>query len=85
MALKLDNEYRIETDENNFVLVYELECYNEKTDKNYLKTDKSYFPKMSQALDKYLNDCIRPLGDIVVIHSELIRIEAIIKKIQYDK
>lgn len=82
MALKLDNEYRIETDENNFILVYESEQYNEKTDKNYIKKDKSYFPKLSQALDRYLNDCLRPLGDIVQIYNELERIEVLIKTLK---
>jgi hypothetical protein len=76
--LKLDENYKVEKDENNFVLIFEKEAYNEKTKKNYMQKDRWYYPKLSQVLDKYLNECLRPIPDIENVYKELIRVEKLI-------
>jgi hypothetical protein len=64
------------------VLVYEEIKFNKNTEKNYVFKDEWYFPKMSLALDKYMNECLKPLSTISEMIEELKRIETLIKSIK---
>lgn len=80
--MKLDENYRIESDSNNFILVYEIEKFNKNTKKDYMFKEESYFPKLSLALDKYMNECLKPQTEAVGVLKELTRVEDLIKTIK---
>lgn len=79
--LKLDDNYFIETDTNNFTLRFQKVVYDEKKKKDVTKKDEWNYPKLSQAMSKYLNECVRPLETIKEVFSELKRIELLIEKL----
>lgn len=82
MHMYLDNSYKVETDANNFVLVYEEIKFNKNTKKEYVFKEEWYFPKLSLALDEYMNECMKPLSTVSEALLELNRIETLIKSIK---
>jgi hypothetical protein len=60
--MKLDENYTLEGEEYNWILFYEKPTgkTNEKTGKEIVTKSKWYFPKIEQALKRYVNHAIKP-------------------------
>jgi hypothetical protein len=85
--IKLDERYSIETDSNNFTLKYEEKIIKEiKGEKKEMTSkDEWHYPKLSQCLNKYMNQSLKPLEDIVSLRQELKKIEEVIKNVKNAK
>lgn len=57
--MKIDENYSVETDSNNFVLRFEKEIFNEKTNKKGLSTKEFYCVDLEHVCKIYLRECIR--------------------------
>ena len=86
MILKLDDQYSIVSDSNNYTLKY-INTYigvdnKTKQTKEITSKDEWNMPKLSQAIAVYLNECLRPLNSIEELYQELVRVEELIKTIK---
>ena len=86
MNLKLDDNYTIETDSNNFTLRYSNTYIgkDKKSDEEKEITSKSewFCPSLSWALNVYLNECLKKNNTIEEVYAELKRVENIIAQIK---
>lgn len=83
--MKLDENYRIEHDSNNIILKYEKENgINEKTGKMQYSRDEWYFPKMSQALDKYVNQAMKVPDNVQELIQEVKKLDEKVSEIQLN-
>lgn len=80
--MKLDENYRIETDTNNFTLVYESKTFDEKKKKEVTSKDEWHYPDLKTALIKYVNQCLKPCESIKEV---LIRISELEKSLTTPK
>lgn len=80
--MKLDADYRIETDANNFTLRFEKLIFDEKKGKEVKSIREWYCKSLGYALNTYLNDCLRPCENIKEVVAELNRVEELIKTIK---
>ena len=78
--MKLDENYTIETDTNNFTLVYESKTFDEKKKKEVTSTDEWHYPDLKNALKKYVNQVIKPCESVVSLLEKLNKIESLIDK-----
>ena len=82
MNLKLDDNYTIGTDSNNFILRYSHTYIgkDKKTDedKEITSKDEWFYPTLSGALNTYLNECLKKNNTIEEVYAELKRVENII-------
>lgn len=81
--ITLDENYRIETEANNFILKYERPTgeINKKTGKEMVSSGEWYYGKLEHALDKYLNEALKPskyIQDLKTRLSEIARVITII-------
>jgi hypothetical protein len=87
-VLKLDDNYTVSMDTYNFTLKSEFKTIQQrlnngiKESKEVVSRDEWHFPSLQLALQKYLNECIRPLESIVELQKELERIEKLITTIK---
>jgi hypothetical protein len=83
--LKLDNNYSVSMDTYNFTLKSEFKTIKEivkdgvKENKEVVSKDEWHFPTFQLAIQKYLNECIRPLNSIIELQKELQRIDNLIQ------
>jgi hypothetical protein len=86
MNLKLDDNYTIETDSNNFILRYSNTYIgkDKSTNKDKEITSKAewFYPTLSGALNTYLNECLKRSDTVNDVYTELKRVENIIAKIK---
>jgi hypothetical protein len=80
--MKLDENYRIETDKYNFTLVYESKSFDEKKKKEVTSTDEWHYPDLKLALNKYVNQSLKPCKDALSVLEKLKELELLISKIQ---
>ena len=73
--MKLDENYELEGDKYNWVLKYESDLQiNKKTGEQYRAVDHWHFPNVRQALEKYMNEAIKPsrtVEDLLVALQEI--------------
>jgi Sec7-like guanine-nucleotide exchange factor len=77
--MKLDENYRIETDTNNFTLVYESKKFDEVKKKEFTSKDEWHYPELKYALIKYLNQSLKPCKSIKDVLSKISELEQLIK------
>jgi len=80
--MKLDENYQITTDSNNFVLRYEKMIYDEVKQKDVKSTSQWHCRSLSHALDIYMNEGFRGCEDITSLRAELERVEELIKTVK---
>jgi hypothetical protein len=86
LVIKLDENYRIECDTYNYHLKYsKVGEINEKTGKPSVSNDEWYFPRLSQALNRYFNQAMKSAADIEELKEEISRVEKIISGIKNIK
>ena len=74
--MKLDENYRLESDSNQWTLIYEKEgAINPKTDKPIVSSDKWYFGNLKQALMRYTDQSVKPSETVEELLIQLIRVE----------
>lgn len=79
--IKLDNNYSISGDIYNWTLNFEEERTN-KEGKKYTTTEEWYFPKLSQALNKYINQSLKVSESVEDLINKLNDIEKPCDKIK---
>lgn len=66
--MKIDNNYSIENDSHQWILKYEREGdINQKTGKPTKSESKWYCGTLKQALQRYLDECLKPAKDAQTI------------------
>ena len=80
--IRLDNNYFIETDANNFTLRFERTLWDEAKKKDVKSTNEWYCRDLSRVLNIYMNECLKPSEDVVSLRAELNRIEELINNIK---
>lgn len=80
--LKLDDNYSVSMDTYNFTLKSEFKTFDKVKNKEITSKDEWHFPTFQLALQKYLNECIKPLESIKDLQKELERIETLITNIK---
>lgn len=80
--ITLDDEFVVAPEENHFVLMRNIMVYSKKKKKKVPKVQKWWFPKLSMALERYLNESMRPLESVKEIAQKQKEIELLIKSIQ---
>jgi hypothetical protein len=79
--MKLDENYRIEQDAANWILIYESEGdVNPKTGKRSISRDVSYHANLRQALTVYLDKNLKGSTDILDVKNRLVEAERKIAK-----
>ena len=81
--IKLDNNFSIETDSNNFVLKFEKETgeIHSKTGNPIISKNQWFYGNLKGCLIKYSNESLKDCQDIKEVLSRLDEIEALIKSI----
>ncbi len=76
-TIKLDDNYSIVSDANNFTLKFEAVTKKEVKGemKDVKSTDEWNYPKMQQALNRYVDESVRQCEGIPEILSALNRVE----------
>lgn len=73
--MKLDKNYTLESDKNNWILSYKSdEKTNEKGEK-YHGTYSWYYPSLKDALQKYMDECLKPCESVEELFKELIKLK----------
>ncbi len=82
--MKLDSCFYLDTDKNNYILRYESKSgeINKKTGKEILKKDFWYYPKLNQALSKYINESLKPCENILSLNQKINELESLILTIK---
>lgn len=80
--IQLDNNYRIETDANNYTLIKEENTgeIHKETGKETISKDQWYFPKLNQCLSKYLNESVKGAESVKELLEKVNEVEAKINK-----
>ena len=79
--MELDKNYRIESDTYNFTLIYESKSFDEKKRKEVTSKDEWYYPDLKLALNKYVNQSLKPCQDALSILDKLNEIELLISNL----
>ena len=80
--IKLDQNYSIVTDSNNYTLKFEeSKGINETTGKEEFSRDEWHYGKLSQALDKYMNQSIKASKSVQELIDKLNEVQSIIEKV----
>lgn len=81
--LKLNEHYRIENDANNFILKYEKATgkINKTTGKEEVSTNEWYYPKMSMAIDKFLNQELKKPESIIELNDAIKELTSVINNL----
>jgi hypothetical protein len=80
--MELDKNYRIESDTYNFTLIYESKSFDEKKQKEVISKVEWYYPDLKSALNKYLNQSLKPSQNALSVLDKLNQIELLISKIK---
>ena len=81
--MKIDDNYRLENDSNQWTLIYEKEGeVNPKTVKPTISTNKWYCGNMKQALKRYLDESLKECNSIETVLLELKRVESVIDNLK---
>lgn len=80
--VKLDKEFSVKTDSNNFELIrkYETTYTRNGEDKKTTVEDNWYCRDMTQALKLYFRECLRPAKDIKDLYDRILEVENNIEK-----
>lgn len=79
--MRLDKNYRLENDSNNWTLIFEEDRKKEDGTKYLFQDTIGYYPKMKMALSKYLDSCLKECSTGQEIFDEIARVEKVIIKI----
>jgi hypothetical protein len=79
-VLNLDSEFTLRSEKYNYVLKREQKTgvKSEKTGKEIISTDIWYFPKLSQALNKYMNESLKPCKKVLDLNEKVKQLEELI-------
>lgn len=80
--IQIDENYQLQNDSNNWILRYEKEMIKEKTGKPYTSKDEWYFPTISQALKKYIDQSLKNHSGVDGIMLAIQELELKIDKIK---
>lgn len=81
--MQLDENYSLEMDTYNFTLKYKNVYFDDKKNKEVTSIDEWHFPNLNGALNKYMNECFKPLQEVKDLFNELKRVENLIN--QFNK
>lgn len=79
--MKLDENYRIETDTYNFTLVYESKAFDEVKKKEVISKDEWHYPELKYALTKYMNQSLKSCTSIQEVLYKINEVELLIKSL----
>lgn len=84
--MKLDEFYTLKGKKYNWELIYNEPTgeINPETNKEIVKTDKWYFPKLEQVLHRYIEEAVKPLDDAQLILKKLQEIDETIQNIKIN-
>jgi len=76
-TIQLDDNYSVESDANNFTLKYEEKFTKEVKGKmkEVTSRDEWHYPKMNQALNRYLQESLKPCSTVFNVIDVLNRVE----------
>ena len=78
----IDENYKLENDSNQWVLIYEKEGeINPKTDKPIISKDRWYCSNLESALNRYANEASKVADNIERLQIELVRIHGAINSL----
>ena len=82
--MKLDENYTLKGEQYNWILVYNMPTgrTNEKTGKEIITKDKWYFPKIEQALQKYVDYVLKPEESVLKIIQKQEELVELISKLR---
>ena len=84
----LDKNYRIETDNYIFSLKFEEPFISKDKDgneKQSLRKDEWHFPKIEMALNKYVDESLKPEQSILAVLLKLDELKEIIKSVNLNE
>lgn len=76
--MKIDNNWSIEYDENNVILVYsepKTRIKKNGSKEDYIYRNMFYYPNIKTALKSYLNRCLKGSGSINEVLSKINEVE----------
>jgi hypothetical protein len=76
--MKLDENYRIETDAYNYTLVYECKKFDQLKKKEIHSKAEWHYPELKHALVKYMNESLKTCESIKEV---FLKIDELEKKI----
>ena len=76
MNIILDDNYTLETDENQWTLKFHSERFDEEKQKTVNSNNQTYHSTIGQALKKYLDNCLKPSEDVADLWERFIQAEA---------
>lgn len=80
--MKLDENYHIEIDSNNWVLCFEKSHFNEKEKKTVVSKDRWYYGNLEGCLRRYINESPKGIPTVAALLTKLDELEDIIKSIK---
>lgn len=82
--MKIDENFKLEGVPYNWILKYEKPTgeINEDTGKESVTKDQWYFPKIKQALEKYVEEALKPVKTVNEVLLKLEELQGIINKIK---
>lgn len=82
--IKIDDNYSLEADSNNWILRYEEEIEKEikGESKKVLSKDEWYHPSIKSALNKYLNQVTKPSENFFSLMESVEKAESTILKLK---
>jgi len=80
--IKLDDNYRIETDAHNFILKYERVYFDADKLKDVTQRAEYFYSTLAGALNIYSNECFRAADNITELTVKVKELEALIKSLK---
>lgn len=84
--MQLDENYYLDSDSNQWILRKEevTDTFNEKTGKYMMNKDTWYFPKITQALSRYLDDTLKGSENVTTVLERIKEVEESIQKLEIN-
>lgn len=82
--IKLSENFRIVPDTHSWVLEQDVEKTREKKGgkkEQYIDTEKWYYPKLSQCIERYVEESLKPKNQFVSLLAQLKNIQTEITKL----
>lgn len=82
--IKLSENFRIIPDTHSWVLEQDVEKTRktkENVEEQYVHTEKWYYPKLSQCIERYVEESLKPKGQFVSLLAQMKNIQTEITKL----
>lgn len=84
IMIELSENFRIISDTHSWVLEQDIEKTRktkEDIEEQYIHTEKWYYPKLSQCMERYIEESLKPMGSVVSLSGQMENIQTEIIKL----